>query len=97
MRSRHWRVYEVQNATPIVDGPARLRAMGPDWLSLRATGPGEVLVHVRFSPYWKLETGSGCVAPAGQYTRLTLHHAGPVRLVTDFSLRRIDATSPRCS
>ncbi|HEY3727222.1 MAG TPA: hypothetical protein VGL51_08625 [Solirubrobacteraceae bacterium] len=97
MRSRHWRVYEVQDATPIVDGPATLRALGPDWLSLRAKAPGSVLVHVRFSPYWKLEQGSGCVAPDGQYTRVTLRRAGPVKLVTDFSLSRIRARSPRCS
>jgi hypothetical protein len=97
MHSQHWRVYEVQNATPIVDGPATLRALGPDWLSLRAKAPGRLLVHVRFSPYWKLERGSGCVAPDGQYTRVTLRRAGPVKLVTDFSLSRVRAHSPRCS
>jgi hypothetical protein len=97
MRSRHWRVYEVRHATPIVDGPAILQAMGPDWLALRARARGSVLVHVRFSPYWKLETGSGCVAPAGRYTRLRLRRAGAVRLVTDFSLTRIRGHSRRCT
>src|SRR5213078_4422912 len=72
MRSRHWRVYEVQGATPIVDGPASLTALGPDWLSIHARAPGSILVHVRFSPYWKIAQGSGCVAPAGQYIRLTV-------------------------
>jgi hypothetical protein len=97
MRSRHWRVYAVADATPIVDGPATLEAMGPNWLQLDARAPGSVLVHVRFTPYWALSEGSGCVAPAGQYTRLTLRQAGPVRLVTRFSLGRIGASSPRCT
>ncbi|MGI8506624.1 MAG: hypothetical protein ACR2MK_07410 [Solirubrobacteraceae bacterium] len=97
MRSRHWRVYAVSHATPIVDGPATLEAMGPDWLRLRAWTAGSVLVHVRFTPYWALGEGRGCVAPAGQYTRLTLRSAGPVRLVARFSLGRIGARTPRCN
>jgi hypothetical protein len=97
MRSTHWRVYAVSNATPIVQGPATLEAMGPDWLKLHVRTPGSVLVHVRFTPYWELSQGSGCVAPAGQYTRLTLTKPGPARLVTSFSLSRVGSTSPRCT
>jgi hypothetical protein len=97
MRSTHWRVYAVSNATPIVQGPATLQAMGPDWLKLDVRTPGTVLVHVRFTPYWELSQGSGCVAPAGQYTRLTLTKSGPARLVTSFSLSRVRSTSPRCT
>ncbi len=97
MHSRHWRVYAVANATPIVQGQAKLDAMGPDWLQLTARRPGTALVHVRFTPYWALSGGSGCVAPDGQYTRVTLRAAGTVRLVTRFSLGRIGSSSPRCT
>ena len=97
MRSDHWRVYEVAHATAIADGVARLQSMGPDWLQLDAVSAGTVRLHVRFTPYWKLAQGSGCVAPEGAYTRLTLTRAGPVRLVTSFSASRIRATSPRCT
>jgi hypothetical protein len=97
MHSAHWRVYAVAHATPIVTGVATLRAIGGDWLQLHARTPGTALVHVRFSPYWVLAQGSGCVGPQGQYTRLTLRRAGPVRLATHFSLNRIGATSPRCT
>jgi hypothetical protein len=97
MRSAHWHVYQVLDATPIVEGVATLRAIGPDWLELNARARGTVLVHVRFSPYWALGRGSGCVAPDGQNTLLTLRRAGPVRMVMRFSLERIQATSPRCS
>ncbi|PZS07898.1 MAG: hypothetical protein DLM64_13910 [Solirubrobacterales bacterium] len=96
--SRHWRVYAVHDATPIVSGAAILTTLGPDSLTLRATRAGPAFVRVRFSPYWKLsEAGAGCVAPAGGFTRLRLARAGPVRLVIGFSLRRIGARSPRCS
>jgi hypothetical protein len=97
MHSRHWRVYAVANATPIVQGPATLLALGPDSLTLDAHRAGSLLVHVRFTPYWALSGGSGCVAPAGQYTRVTLRTPGTVRLVTSFALDRIGAKSPRCT
>jgi hypothetical protein len=97
MRSRHWRVYAVRDATPIVQGAARLRALGSDWLTLQATRAGTALVRVHFTPYWALAQGSGCVSPAGEFTRLRLTRPGPVRLVTRFSLGRIGARSPRCT
>jgi hypothetical protein len=97
MRSAHWRVYAVVLPTPIAQGAATLRSMGPDWIALEAQRPGTVLLHVRFTPYWTLATGAGCVAPAGDATRLTLRRAGPVRLVVRFAPERIRATSPRCS
>ena len=63
MRSAHWRVYAVAHATPIATGVARLTRLGPDTLTLRARSPGSVLLRVRFTPYWALVRGSGCVSP----------------------------------
>jgi hypothetical protein len=96
-RSRHWRVYEVDDAAPIVQGPATLQTLAGDSLTLHANRAASVIVHLRFTPYWALARGSGCVAPDGNATRLTLRRAGEVRLVTRFSLGRIGADSPRCS
>jgi hypothetical protein len=97
MRSAHWRVYQVARATPIAGGVATLTGLGPDWLTLRARRAGIVRLTVRFTPYWRLDRGDGCVAEDGPWTRLTLRRAGPVRLATSFSLSRIGATTPRCS
>jgi hypothetical protein len=97
MRSAHWRIYAVAHPTPIAQGAATLRAMGSDWLALQAQRAGTVTLHVRFTPYWSLARGAGCVAPAGGATRLTLRRPGPVRLVIRFSPSRVGATSPRCS
>jgi hypothetical protein len=96
-RSQHWRVYAVADSTPIASGPAKLLALGPNSATLVARAPGTVRVRVRFSPYWKLGQGSGCVAPDGQFTKLTLNRPGPVKLVISFSFTRIGADSPRCT
>jgi hypothetical protein len=95
-RSRHWRVYAVTDATPIVQGAA-LRALGPDSITIAAGRPRSVIVHVRFTSYWALSGGPGCVAPDGAFTRITLHRAGTVRLIIRFAVDRIGARSPRCS
>jgi hypothetical protein len=97
MRSAHWRVFAVADPTPIAQGAATLTAMGPDWVRLEARRPGTVTLHVHFTPYWALVSGSGCVAPAGDLTRVTVRRAGPVRLGVRFALSRVGARSPRCA
>jgi hypothetical protein len=94
--SEHFRVYAVRDPGAIAAGPVRLLDVGPDWLRLDARAPGQVLVRVRFSPYWKLVRGRGCVEPAGPFTRLVLRRAGPVELQIAFSLGRVGASTPRC-
>jgi hypothetical protein len=97
MLSAHWRVYAVARPTPLAQGAAAVRAMGSDWVALEASRPGTVTLHVRFTPYWELTQGRGCVAPDGDATRLTLRRAGPVRLAIRFAPGRIRATAPRCT
>lgn len=97
LQTRHWRVYAVRDATPIVQGAATLQAIGPNSLTLRASRAGSAFVRVRFTPYWALLQGSGCVGPDGDFTQLMFRHAGPVRVVIRFALGRIGARSPRCN
>ena len=97
MRSAHWRVYAVAHPTPLAQGRAVVRAMGSDWVALDAVRAGTVTLHVRFTPYWKIMQGKGCVAPDGDATRLTLSRAGPVTLAIRFAPGRIGATTPRCT
>jgi hypothetical protein len=96
-RNRHWRVYAVAHATPLAQGTAALRALGPNSLTLDAGRPGVTLVRVRFTPYWAITEGAGCVSPSGQWTRLELTRPGRVRVTISFSLGRIGSHSPRCS
>ncbi len=96
LRTGHWRVYAVADPTPIVTGVARLDSIGADSVGLTALAPGTALVRVRYTPYWALRGVHGCVAPAGEFTRVRFRAPGPARLVIDFSLGRIRARSPRC-
>ncbi len=96
-RTPHFRVYAVRRAVPLVTGDARLVALGPDSLTLAVSRPGSALVRVRFSPYWALTRGVGCVERAGAFTRLQLRAAGPATLASVFSLGRVTASGPRCT
>jgi hypothetical protein len=72
--------------------------MTPDEIRLRIRRAGDVRLAVRFTPYWRLARGEGCVArTTDDRTLLRLRAAGEVRLVTTFALRRIAARSPRCT
>jgi len=72
-------------------------AIGPDSLTLEAARPGRTLLHVHFSPYWTLSLGSGCVAPAGSFTEVTLRRPGPAQLKISFAVDRIVTQSARCT
>jgi hypothetical protein len=94
---RHWRVYRVLGATPLVQGPGRLSALGHDSFTLRAGAAGRFLVRVRYTRYWTLTQGSGCVARApggwiarapGGWTTVGVSHPGTVVVAARFSLAR---------
>jgi hypothetical protein len=97
LRTRDWRVYAVRNPTPIVTGPATLQRLTANSLTLTAQRAGSVAVRVRFTPYWSIVQGSGCVAPDGDFTTLRLRKPGSVRLAISFALGRIGARSARCT
>jgi hypothetical protein len=98
-RGRHWRVFEVARATPVARGAGAVATrLGVDDVALHMPRAGVVTLAVRFTPYWRLAGGRGCVERApGDRTRLRLTHGGDVRLVTGFALARVFAHGPRCA
>ena len=97
-RNRHWRLYRVLGASSLVTGPARLDHLGPDSFALHAQRSGAVTVRVRFTPYWDIARGAGCVErAAGGLTGLVLSHPGPVEVVVRFAPERLIERGPRCS
>ena len=54
-RNEHWVLFRVVDARPLVEGPARLVRSGPADVVLDVTGPGPVLVRVRWSSHWSLD------------------------------------------
>jgi len=95
-RDAHWRLYEVRDATPLADPPARVTQLGADTLALTVARPADVRLRVRWTPYWAVVSGDACVAPDGDWTRLRVRRAGEIRLATRFSLDRIGKDTARC-
>ena len=96
---RHWHVYEVTDATPMLAGAgAQLTAVGPNSFTLAVARRGSHLLRVRFTPYWRLTGIAGCVGrSADGFTALALRGTGTARLVIEFAPGRIGAGSKRCS
>jgi hypothetical protein len=95
-RDAHWRVYAVDRPATLARG-ARVTALGVDSVTLDVPRPGGVLLRVRWTPYWRLAAGRGCVLPVGDWTALQLRAAGRVEVRTGFAVSRVGARSPRCT
>jgi hypothetical protein len=95
--SAHWRLFAVLGPSPLASPPATLESAGSDSLTLYAPRPGTYTVRVRFTPYWALAGGSGCVGRApGGWTEVRARHPGSFHVVIRFSLARILSETPRC-
>ncbi|HYM55530.1 MAG TPA: hypothetical protein VES97_09220 [Solirubrobacteraceae bacterium] len=96
-RSPHWRLFAVIGAPPLADAPAGLTRLDDDSFTLRAPRAGAFTVRVRFTPYWALAGGHGCVARApGDWTEVRARRAGSLRVVVRFSLARLFGHGARC-
>jgi hypothetical protein len=95
-RLPHWTVYAVSDPTAIASGAGRVVAIGASTVRLAVAHPGRIYVRVRWSPYWQLSGVHGCVAPAGQFTRINAEQAGQAGLTMSFSIARIGSRAERC-
>ena len=96
--SAHWRVFRVLGATPLLSGPGRLTSLAHDSFALRAYAPGRFVVRVRFTRYWTITRGSGCVAQApGGWTAVSVRAPGTTVVTASFSLSRAFSTGGSCS
>jgi hypothetical protein len=96
-RSAHWRLFAVHGATPLAQPPSVVTQLGSDSFTLRASRAGTSVVRLRFTPYWSIAGGHGCVQRArGGWTEVRTPSAGRVRVAIAFSLARVFASGPRC-
>jgi hypothetical protein len=95
---RNWTVFEVRGAHGLTwRGDGRVRRLGPTSFTLRAHRRGPVLVRVRWTPYWRVAAGNGCVERAtGGWTLVRAREAGTIRVATRFDPRRIVDQGPAC-
>ncbi|MDP9188190.1 MAG: hypothetical protein M3O25_02955, partial [Actinomycetota bacterium] len=63
-----------------------------------ADAAGSMHVRVRWTPYWSIQDGVGCVeeSPTG-FTRVTVPESGMVRVGVDFSPLRALSGGKRCA
>jgi hypothetical protein len=66
LRTRGWRIYELPRARPLLTGPARARieSLSHDAVSGSVAAPGSYRLRIRYTPYWRVERGSLCLARA---------------------------------
>lgn len=78
-RSRHWRVFAVRDATPLVAGAASQITLTRDGFRITAGRAGVALVRVRHTRWWAVTSGHACVEPAGEgMTRVRVRRAGTI-------------------
>jgi hypothetical protein len=95
-KDENWTVYKVRNPSPLAIG-GKMVKLTPEGFVVDAGVPGTVLVRVRWTPYWSIERGSGCVeqAPDG-YTMLDAETPGRFRVGVDVAPWRAISSGPRC-
>ncbi|MEA2243873.1 MAG: hypothetical protein QOD24_3429 [Solirubrobacteraceae bacterium] len=98
-RDRHWQIFEVLGTPGLADGVGSISRLRPQSFELRAHRPGFTLVRIRYTPYWRVAGGLGCVLRAGGgWTLVYALRAGPLRVETSFDPRRVlDGDDARCS
>ncbi|MBV9214201.1 MAG: hypothetical protein JOZ25_11215, partial [Actinobacteria bacterium] len=97
-QDRHWKLYRVLRATPLLSGPGKLTGATPDSFTIDAARPGRFTMRLHYSQYWAVTQGSGCVEVGpGNYTTVTLRRAGRARVATRFAFDRLVRKGRRCS
>jgi hypothetical protein len=97
-RSRHWRVYALTAPASLATGGLTVTHLGKQSVQLRADRTGVGVVRVRWSAYWAVTLGSGCVERGpDDLLRLRVRRAGGLRLDFRFELGRVLSRGPRCS
>jgi hypothetical protein len=77
----HWTVWRFTGFRGLVDGPARLTALGVDSFALAVTAAGAVTVRVHYSPRWAVDDNAGCTMPtADGWTRIEQLQPGAVKV-----------------
>jgi hypothetical protein len=96
-RSRHWRLFAFAAPRPLATPPGHLIAAGTDSFELAAPSAGTFEVRLRFTPYWSLTSGRGCVEEDPQgWTAVRVPRAETLHVGIDFSLARVFEHGARC-
>jgi len=77
--NEHWRVFEVRDAAPLLEGVAGTITLSRDGFQITAARAGRALVRVRHTRWWAVTAGDACVHRGrGGMTRVQVRSAGTV-------------------
>jgi hypothetical protein len=97
-RDRHWRIYEVLGTPGLADGVGEVARMAPQSFTLKVPRPGFTLVRIRFTPYWRIASGRGCVMRGKDgWTLVYALSTGAMRVDASFDPRRLLDSDARCA
>lgn len=87
--STHWRVYQVRHPGSLVVGrggsQGQLRSLGTQSFAVQVQRPGRLVVREHYTPFWAVQSGSACIAAAGDWTELRTTRPGLLRVGIDFT------------
>lgn len=96
-RARRWRLFEVLDATPLAQPPAKMLWIDPESFAIAVPHGGRYEVRLHWSPYWRLSSARGCVSPAkNDFTDVRVSGGGTYRVEIAPALGRIFSESARC-
>ena len=82
-----WQVYEVVDASPLVDNGAVVVDVQPDELTIDATRTGWTTLKFRFTDLYTVSEGAACIAPTdGGWIRIFVEQPGRIRLTISLSI-----------
>lgn len=87
----HWRVYRVTDARPLADPPTTVERAADGEIDVSVPRGGWVLLRVPWSPWLGVldgSAGAGCLARAGEWTRLHAPVPGRYRIGAPYRLPR---------
>jgi len=97
-QSENWRVYRVTDPSPLATGAAQLGKLTTEGFVLKASAPGTALVRVRWTPYWTVTDGRGCVEESpGGFTRVSVDRPGRLAVSVRFAPWRVLSSGPVCA
>jgi hypothetical protein len=80
-----WTLWRVDGSPGLVTGSAELTSLAPDHFTIHATAAGLITVRVRYTAFWSVGAGSGCVGPAPDgWTSVEAYRPGVLSLSAVF-------------
>ncbi|MGW0664255.1 hypothetical protein [Streptodolium elevatio] len=83
---KHWRIWEVTDAAPLLEGPGRLTELTPASFTFTADRPGTYTVRIHYTAWFTADRPGTRVAEGTDgWTEVTVPHPGPVTVTAKAS------------